>query len=36
MTPLFSIILPTYNRAYVLWQSILSVVEQMEDRWSSL
>ncbi|MEM7133860.1 MAG: glycosyltransferase family A protein [Chloroflexota bacterium] len=33
MAPLFSIILPTYNRAYVLWRSILSIIAQTEERW---
>ncbi len=33
MMPIFSIILPTYNRAYVLWRAILSVLAQTEERW---
>ncbi|MEZ4861734.1 MAG: glycosyltransferase family A protein [Caldilineaceae bacterium] len=33
MQPLFSVILPTYNRAYVLWKAIQSVIAQSEPRW---
>src|SRR5215218_5326638 len=33
MSPIFSIVLPTYNRAYVLWRAILSVLAQSEARW---
>lgn len=36
MKPLFSIIIPTYNRAYVLWRAILSVLAQSEERWELL
>lgn len=36
MTPLFSIILPTYNRAYVLWRAVESVLAQVEARWELL
>jgi glycosyltransferase involved in cell wall biosynthesis len=36
MTPLFSIILPTYNRAYVLWRAVESVLAQVETRWELL
>jgi glycosyltransferase involved in cell wall biosynthesis len=33
MAPLFSIVLPTYNRGYVLWRAIQSVLAQSEFRW---
>ena len=32
-TPLFSIVLPTYNRAYVLWRAILSILHQSVAAW---
>jgi glycosyltransferase involved in cell wall biosynthesis len=31
--PTFSVVLPTYNRAYVLWRAVQSVVDQTEDDW---
>ena len=36
MKPLFSIIIPTYNRAYVLWKAIQSVIAQTESRWEMI
>jgi glycosyltransferase involved in cell wall biosynthesis len=36
MDLLFSVILPTYNRAYVLWRAILSVLAQTETHWELL
>ncbi len=33
MEPLFSVVIPTYNRAYVLWKAIASVTAQTEPRW---
>ena len=33
MKPLFSVIIPTYNRAYVLWRAVQSVLAQTESRW---
>lgn len=33
MKPMFSIIIPTYNRAYVLWKAVNSVLAQTESRW---
>ena len=33
MKPMFSIIIPTYNRAYVLWKAVQSVIAQTESRW---
>jgi glycosyltransferase involved in cell wall biosynthesis len=31
--PIFSVIIPTYNRAYVLWRAIESVLGQTEQKW---
>jgi glycosyltransferase involved in cell wall biosynthesis len=31
--PLFSVIIPTYNRAYVLWKAIQSVIAQTVPLW---
>jgi glycosyltransferase involved in cell wall biosynthesis len=36
MKQVFSIILPTYNRGYVLWRAIQSVPSQTETRWELL
>src|SRR4051812_7611100 len=36
LMPFFSIIIPTYNRAYVLWRAIQSVLAQSETRWELL
>ena len=36
MTPLCSIILPTYNRAYVLWRANQRVLVQTDKRWQRL
>ncbi len=33
MTPLFSIILPTYNCAHVIWKAVQSVIAQSEPSW---
>lgn len=33
MEPIFSIIMPTYNRAYVIWKAIQSIIQQIEPRW---
>lgn len=33
MESVFSIVLPTYNRAYVLWRAVQSVISQTEPRW---
>ena len=32
-TPKFSIITPTYNRAYVLWKTILAIQHQACNDW---
>jgi glycosyltransferase involved in cell wall biosynthesis len=31
--PLFSVVMPTYNRAHVLWKAVQSVLAQTESRW---
>lgn len=31
--PMFSVILPTYNRAHVLWRAVQSVVDQTDGDW---
>lgn len=36
MPPKFSIIIPTYNRAYVLWRAIESVISQTEPDWEMI
>ena len=36
MTPTFSIVLPTFNRAYVLWKAVQSVLDQNESCWELL
>lgn len=33
MKPIFSVIMPTYNRAYVLWRAVQSVIAQTEPSW---
>ena len=33
MKSIFSIIIPTYNRAYILWQAVQSVIAQAETNW---
>lgn len=33
MKPIFSVIIPTYNRAYVLWKAVQSVLDQTESGW---
>ncbi|HLM59917.1 MAG TPA: glycosyltransferase family A protein [Pyrinomonadaceae bacterium] len=33
MKSIFSVVIPTYNRAYVLWRAVQSVVSQTESSW---
>lgn len=36
MKPLFSVIIPTYNRGYVLWRAIQSIQKQIYPNWELL
>jgi len=36
MKPLFSIVIPTYNRGYILWKTIQSVQKQIYPNWELL
>lgn len=36
MKPLFSVIIPTYNRGYILWRAIQSIQKQIYPNWEVL
>lgn len=36
MKPLFSVIIPTCNRAYVLWKAVQSIIAQTERDWEMI